>query len=257
MRTLHSCLLALGIAFTGQTLFAQHLTYEQKKHFANQKQSFWEDKTKTGDVSKPQTNEAVTLEMLNCPPGVYKTYEDFVNRKPENLTPTVFNCKGGGFKGYIGGEMVFKDASGKKVTLSCDEFWGWKEKDGILWRNAVFTTAKGSFAVPFYVEYVSDYIEYHPTWMVSNYEFRPFEWCSADLKSPLQVSEYYTRQNKTRYAKVSAYQNGCDAKAPRGINQWIAQCESCETQCPDIRFIYVRTKGGIPEQGIYKKGGME
>jgi hypothetical protein len=226
------------MVFFSQMIFAQHLTYEQKKEYLRQENIHFDDKTATGDVSKPQTHEQVTLAMLNCPVGLYRTYEDFVNQKPEALVYQNFSMKGGSFKGYTGTDVVFKDGAGKKVTVSCDEFWGFKDKDGYLWRNGKFASSGGTFALPFSVEYVSDYIEYHPC-PYSNCSYKPFEWCSGDLKSPLLHSDYYHKNNKTLHDKVSKYQTDCDAKAPRGINQWIAKCESCELLCPYLRFVFV------------------
>jgi len=54
MKILRTPLLALGIIFTSQSAFAQHLTYEQKKHFANQKNTFWKTKPKPAMFQSPK-----------------------------------------------------------------------------------------------------------------------------------------------------------------------------------------------------------
>ena len=126
--------------------------------FAFNQQSAWiENKNSPGDTSIAQTHDTITLEMLNCKPGVYRTYEDFVNGKVEDLCWLNFDC-GLSFHDLPKFDVVFKDKSGKRVKIPASEFWGWRNPDGTLWRNGKYVHGKLT-AIPFFVEYVGNWYD--------------------------------------------------------------------------------------------------
>ncbi len=230
------------------------LSYEQKMAMMASGATFQATNQKSpGDLSIPQTNEPVTADMLNCPMGVYRSYEDFVNKKAEPLEFSALLIKGaGGLKDIIGAR--FKNSSNKEVTVDCGTMWGFKTKEGKLYRTGTFFYTK-ELHILFEVEYVSDYVFYHP-YHDDKILFKPFEWCSSDLKSPVLESKYYfSKYTSTRHDKVEQCQNACEKKAPRSTFRWYKEIANCELSCADIRFVYVAPTD--TESGGYKAGGMQ
>jgi hypothetical protein len=234
---------------------AQKLDYETKKWYVpNADKNYHTDNVPNAEeFSKPQTDEPVTLDMLNAPKGVYRTYEDFINKKAE---PLIFLSTGHGHAGskLLVKELTFEGSDKKDVKIKPEEIWGFVDVYGNLNRMAKYFSKYGTFYIPYTVEYVSDYIMYHPN---NGYtiDLRPWQWCSKDLKSPIVEATYYFQHNKNKHIEVSNCQNECEKKAPKLYSAWTLKIEECELTCPGIKFVYCWSKKN--EDCKYKQGAMQ
>lgn len=175
-------LLLLAVAAALPISAQGKLSYEQKMAMMASGATFQATNQKSpGNLSIPQTNEPVTADMLNCPMGVYRSYEDFVNKKAEPLEFSALLIKGaGGLKDIIGAR--FKNSSNKEVTVDCGTMWGFKTKEGKLYRTGTFFYTK-ELHILFEVEYVSDYVFYPPITMTKFFS-NPSSGAQATLKAP-------------------------------------------------------------------------
>lgn len=82
-----------------------------------------------------------TLDQLNGEPMVFKSYEDFLKGKGQRLKfhDWHYLYTGGSHLRYL--KASFKDADGKTVNLSCEEFWGFRCNEG-LYRSMPFATGE-------------------------------------------------------------------------------------------------------------------
>ena len=128
-----SCILLMQFAS------AQKMDYETKLWFlANSSKTYFQNIKNTEEFSKPQTNEPVTLEMLNAPKGIYRTYDDFLKKNVEAMLYTENNpCGHAGTKFFVV-DLEFKDASKKLVKIKPETIWGFVDNIGRLYRIGKF-----------------------------------------------------------------------------------------------------------------------
>src|SRR4051812_11874762 len=104
------------------------------------------------------SQENITLDLLNCPPGIFRTYEDFITGKVEaaDFHNSGVIVSGGNVATH---DLVFKGPNGK-IKVKPESIWGFKHDNGTLYRMGKFASKKGTFTIPFSVDYVSDHIGY-------------------------------------------------------------------------------------------------
>ena len=163
-------------------------------------------------------SEKITLEMLNCKMGVYKTYNDFVNNQPSFQDYTYFgvgfSVLGNSMKLY---DIVFQDKAKKKVSVEPKDFWGFKSQFGKLFRTGNFVNGKVS-KICFLVKYsAKDLVVYEPLDPVG-LEITPSAWCSASLSDEvLPADEFFKThpKQKAAYTEIEAAVKNC-LKWPAG-----------------------------------------
>lgn len=183
----------------------------------------------------PSSNSDVTLQMLNCKPGVYLKFNDLLNGEPADLVFKGLTYKYKDSALYDLG-VVVKGADGKEV-LDCTEFWGWKSSDGVLYRNVPFRTGNTK-AVPSRVMYAGkNFINYKTVF--GAYHFRPNQWLSTNLKEPVYgVGDFVMKYPENSYLLMERYlYNRCEqTQVFTGNNE--KPTRECMIKCPYLRFAF-------------------
>jgi hypothetical protein len=97
---------------------------------------------------------AILINRLNGKKGVYRTYEDFLQGKSENLKFVKWIFHHDADRQSIGLKVKFKNADGKTVTYSCADFWGIIAKAGFY---RTFPCADGvSESICYFLSYQND-----------------------------------------------------------------------------------------------------
>jgi hypothetical protein len=75
-------------------------------------------------------SNAILIDKLNGKEGLYKTYEDFLNGKSEDLRFAKWIFHHDSDRSNISLKVKFRNTAGKIVKYSCNEFWGFNTKAG-------------------------------------------------------------------------------------------------------------------------------
>lgn len=183
------------------------------------------------------TNSDVTLKMLNCKPGLYRTYNDFLkgNAEPLTFVRYKYSWVTGNMK-YFG--IMFKDENGKKIKIACDEFWGWKCDAG-LFRNVPYQTGDVK-AISARVTCVGDFVFYN-TFGNESITFKPYTWLSQNLNSEMMSPEAYTKKYPdTKYPEVYEYlYKKCKTKSVYSkleLMSYTRPEKDCLLKCPNLLY---------------------
>ncbi len=203
--------------------------------------------TKTEKVSERatlQSGSAVTITpaLLNGKPTFFKTYHDFVNGTGQAWV----------YDGYDVGHtfgptphylVAFKNENGKRVKVSASDFWGWRDKDGSLWRNGEFHFEKITH-IPFMVNYIANnHIMYSPG-PFPGATVQPSEWCSENLNDPIiQIETYFkmSQHSKAPYTRIAAAKDKCNSQPAPKKEKWADHNKrilSCYSKAPDLICIW-------------------
>lgn len=220
--------------------------------FATSLLSVQTPKQETGSVEK------ITLDMLNAPVGLYRTYEDFINKTPDQT----YNSMSTGIV-YAGGkmsqkELTFYGKGNKNLKLKPSEVWGWKEDNGEFFRFGPFNSKLGKLVIRFRVAYVSDFIMYHPEDVVGS-SINPSNWYSNNFKSEIKPLPRGTSIEGTNFQKIKSFMDSCTATKPSAPTMVTDKLEhDCTIINPYYKFYILKVKGGMFQKNMYEyfKGKM-
>lgn len=180
----------------------------------------------------------VTLEMLNCKPGLYKTYQDFLDGNPLKYTFLGINFKltaSGRPKEYV---PVFKNEKDEMVTLDPKDFWGFTDKNNHLCRSSPFKNNADVKYVCYYVRFATrDFICYVVVRNEkdgANYTNLPY---SADLNSPIvDAPTFWTTHSRELTTQVEKEVTHCSnhTKPEKDLNLWEKKIYECYGEIPNF-----------------------
>ena len=168
----------------------------------------------TAFVSKPHTNTLtatepeITIDLLNRPVGLYRTYDDFLNGKAEDITFlywkfTFANQRLLSFKAHC-------KVNGKEVDIPTNDFWGLRNQQGLY---RCFATEKGKVgALPYVLKIVANghYVWDQPA---TTENMRPALLVTDEFNGAPKESDFDHNADYKNYYKAFAY-------SKKGELQW-------------------------------------
>jgi hypothetical protein len=201
-------------------------------------------------VQEAKPNTDITPEMMNGGAAFFKTYEDFINQTGKLWIYLGDDLKRE--KNHITGyEMVFKDEAGKKINVSTADFWGYRDKTGLVYRNGDFIY-KGIKKVPFQITYIAkDFIYYQPRPIEFTFTVDPGEWCSASINSEIKAKdEFFKDHSNENFKQIKRDGLACDKEIPfkqsyatdiKGLVKYYEQISYCHLKNTNVLCIWTIT----------------
>ncbi|HWB62687.1 MAG TPA: hypothetical protein VG603_04180 [Chitinophagales bacterium] len=198
-------------------------------------------------VQEKPGNQPVTVEMLNCKSGMYKTYQDFVNQTPQ---PWKFKAPeaSAAFGKLVKYEAVFIDEKGQKVRVSTSDFWGYKLDGGKLARTIPFVTGSVKAALAGVEIVTKDYVFYEAEDLGPGMSIEPPVWYSTTLADDAQGIKDNFKQPKTKigmvYKKLNEAKGSCmrsscpDYRSATPSEACINGYYNCVSNIPDVVAVW-------------------
>lgn len=192
-----------------------------------------------------KANTEITAEMMNGKPAFFKTYEDFINQTGKPWTFLSDNVKYAN-NHIVKYELIFKDESGKKVNISSEDFWGYRDGKGFTYRNSDFTFEIVK-RIPFrIVSIATDFINYQPK-DIGTHSVNPDSWFSQSITSPIETQEdFYKNHSYESYKRIKRAEVQCDKDlAVKGrytnmkdYEKYVMRHAECYLKSPDLLCIW-------------------
>jgi hypothetical protein len=180
-------------------------------------------------------HKPVTLDMLNCKPGLYKTYQDFLDGKPLKYQYIEIDFKTKESGRLVKYNAVFKDEKGKTVELDPKDFWGFTDHNRHLCRSGAYNHNTDVPLICYYVEYATNgFISYITCNTYGDYRF-PYYWFSLDLNSPvIDGPSFWNAHGKYLTKKVDDEIKNCErhSKPDKDLRVWANRVYECYGEIP-------------------------